>query len=226
MAEFDGIPKESFAFLSELQSNNSKDWFDQNRDRYDQYWKAPAFALIEALRPHLADLPLPLKAEARINGSLRRINRDVRFSKDKSPYSPQLHMAFWSGTHPGRSPGLHIVLHPATLGYGAGVYGVEPAALKTLRDRISDAGERADLIAALGQGQTVGCTLDAPDLVNLPKGYTDQTGDWTHLLRRKAFILRTQGDVPVPEWLSGPPAVDQIIGLARALNPFLAWLAR
>ena len=55
MAEFDGFPKESFAFLSELQSNNSKDWFDQNRDRYDQYWKAPAFALIEALRPHLAD---------------------------------------------------------------------------------------------------------------------------------------------------------------------------
>lgn len=102
----------TFRFLGDLARNNAKDWFEANRDRYEAHWKAPAIAFIREIAPRMAALDPPLKAEAKINGSLRRINRDVRFSKDKSPYSPSLHMVFWSGDHPNRSPGMHVVLTP------------------------------------------------------------------------------------------------------------------
>jgi len=221
---FPGFSPESFVFLSELEANNSKDWFDANRDRYEAHWKAPAVALTNALVDQMAALSPPLKAEARINGTLRRINRDVRFSRDKTPYNPRLHMIFWSGSHPNRSPAFHLVLSAQGIGYGAGVFGVEPAALAQYRARITDPAQRRALLAAIDQAAAVGCEFDKPDLVKLPRGFTADP-DWGHLLRRKAFVMRTLQDVAVPDWISNADAVPRIMVLATALSPLNAWLA-
>ncbi|MGR3344480.1 MAG: DUF2461 family protein, partial [Paracoccaceae bacterium] len=78
---FSGFARETFQFLSDLKQNNSKHWFEANRARYESAWKAPALDLIAALAARAAALDPPLKAEARLNGSLRRINRDGRFSR-------------------------------------------------------------------------------------------------------------------------------------------------
>ena len=220
---FSGFPAATFDFLSELAAHNSKDWFDANRDRYEAHWKGVGLDFIEAMAVALADIKPKLKAEARLNGSLRRINRDVRFSKDKSPYNARLHFIFWTGSHPNRSPGLHIVLHGDGIGYGAGVYGLEPAALKALRDRIVDPQDRAGLLQAIECAKSVQCDFDQPDLVNLPKGY-NADGDWEHLLRRKALVLRTMQDLPRSDWISTSRAVDEFRDIARALTPLLAWL--
>jgi len=221
---FTGFPRETFEFLRDLEHNNSKTWFDANRDRYEACWKAPAVDLTNALIEPMAALPLPLKAEARINGTLRRINRDVRFSKDKSPYNARLHLIFWSGSHPNRSAAFHLVLGAGGLGYGAGVFGVEPAALAAIRTRISDKSDRQSLFAAIDDDASVGCEFDKPDLVNLPKGYAAD-GDWEHLLRRKAFVMRTLQDLPPPDWIFTKGAVKQVMELASKLSPLNAWLA-
>ncbi|MCP4184933.1 MAG: DUF2461 domain-containing protein, partial [Hyphomicrobiales bacterium] len=76
----------------------------------------PALQFIAAMQPIVSEFDPPLKAEARLNGSLRRIHRDVRFSKDKTPYNPRLHIIFWAGCHPNRSPACHIVLSAKHLG--------------------------------------------------------------------------------------------------------------
>ncbi len=167
MAEttFNGFSDETFAFLRDLQANNTKEWFDANRDRYEAIWKGEAQDLIAALSGPMSRLDPPLKAVPRLNGSLRRINRDVRFSKDKSPYSPRLHLIFWTGEHPNKSPGMHLVLHPDGIGYGAGAWGYEPAALKRLRKRISDPKDRAVLLKAIAAAQAVGSEFGEPDLV-------------------------------------------------------------
>jgi uncharacterized protein (TIGR02453 family) len=224
-AVFNGFSDGTFAFLKDLKAHNDKAWFDANRDRYEAIWKGEAQDLIAALSGPMSELDPPLQAVPRLNGSLRRINRDVRFSKDKSPYSARLHLIFWTGEHPNRSPGMHLVLHPDGIGYGAGAWGYDPAALKRLRKRILDPKDRAALMAAIEQARAAGSEMGEPDLVNLPKGYEEAKGDWTHLLRRKAFVMRTLERVERPDWISSPDATARIMDLTRAHLPFIRWLA-
>ena len=224
-SEFSGFPAETFTFLSELKANNSRDWFEGNRDRYEQFWKKPALNLIDAVADQMKALDPSLKAQARINGSLRRINRDVRFSKDKSPYTPTMHLIFWSGSHPNRSAGVHFVLLPDGIGYGAGHYGLDPAGLKALRGRITDPKDRTDLIKAIASAKSIGCDFGEPDLVNLPKGF-EANGDWEHLLRRKAFVMRTLSDVPHTDWVKTPAIIGKVMELTHEMVPLVRWLAR
>ena len=171
----------------------------------------------------MAALNPPLKAEARLNGSLRRINRDVRFSRDKSPYHSMMHLIFWSGIHPNRSPGMHFVLDHDGFGYGAGVYGLETERLSAIRARIMDKGDRAKLQSANTRARGVSCDFDPPDLKRLPKGY-EADGDWEHLLRRKAFVMRAQISQPAPDWMFSEDCVDRIMDITRELMPLLRWL--
>lgn len=218
--EYAGLPRETFAFLRGLEAHNDKGWFDAHRGDYERFWLAPGLDLVAALSGEAAGMGL--LAVPKLGASLRRIHRDVRFSKDKSPYQPWLHLILSTGPAFNKVPGMHLVLTPRGLGYGAGQYGLEPAALEAMRGRICDAGERARLLAAIGAAEAVGSRLDPPELARVPKGY--QAAEWDHLLRRKSLILRSVEDIPPPEWLFTGEAVAGLAGIVRAHLPLLEWL--
>src|SRR5919112_754543 len=78
---------ELFGFLAELRAHNDRDWFAANKERYEGDVLEPALAFIEDFEPHLRAISPHLRADARrVGGSLFRIYRDTRFSKDKTPY--------------------------------------------------------------------------------------------------------------------------------------------
>ncbi len=218
-----GFSKETLAFLGDLEKNNAKDWFDANRHRYEASWKFAAFDFISDIAADMARLTPPLKAEARLNGSLRRINRDVRFSKDKSPYNARLHMIFWAGAHPNRSPGMHIVLQPDGVGYGAGLFGIDPKALSYIRNRILNNSDGDALLSAIESAASVGCTMGEPELARLPKGY-DATGARANLLRRKSFVARTYSDPAPKDVILGDDARKWVLQTTKALMPLIRWL--
>ena len=215
--------KATFQFLSDLEANNSKDWFDANRDRYETLWKEAALDFIATVSDRMAALQPSLQAVPKLNGSLRRINRDVRFSKDKSPYSGRLHMVFWAGDHPNRSPGMHIVLNPGGVGYGAGQWAFEPSALATIRRRI--AGKEGEaLIGAIDLAGKVGCRMGEPDLARLPKGF-DADGHRAELLRHKGFVVRTHDKDAPKSRMIGKGSADWALEVTEACLPFLRWLS-
>ena len=216
--------KHTFEFLADLEANTNKDWFDANRDRYEAHWKAPALDFIAAVSDRMAALDPALRAEPRLNGSLRRINRDVRFSKNKSPYNPRLHMVFWTGEHPNRSPGMHVVLSPDGVGYGGGQWGIEPKALQSLRQRIVDDEDGSDLMAALERATEVGCRMDAPDLARMPKGFAAE-GRRAELLRYKGFVARTHERLVPKSKIIGKRAEDWVMETTKALLPLIRWLS-
>ncbi len=110
---FTGFPKETFAFLSGLERNNTKAWFEGHRGDYEQFHLAPARAFVEAMAPGLKKISKTLNAEPKVNGSIFRINRDVRFSKDKRPYKTTLDLWFWEGEKRGwEAPGMFLRLTP------------------------------------------------------------------------------------------------------------------
>jgi uncharacterized protein (TIGR02453 family) len=86
---------ELFSFLAELRANNNRDWFAANKDRYEEDLLEPALAFIAAFAPRLEKISPHFRAEARPSGgSLFRIYRDTRFSKDKSPYKTNVGIHF------------------------------------------------------------------------------------------------------------------------------------
>ena len=82
---FSGFPTETIDFLADLRANNSKEWFDGNRKRYDEHYIGAAKEFVVAAGEALTELVPDIVAEPKVNGSIFKINRDVRFSKDKTP---------------------------------------------------------------------------------------------------------------------------------------------
>lgn len=221
--DYAGLPRTTPVFLQGLAANNTRTWFEAHRAEYDADWNGAGLALIAALSPLCASMQPPLLAIPKLNQSLRRIHRDTRFSKDKRPYQPWLHVILSAGPAFNRGPGVHIVLKPEGLGYGAGQYGLEPAALDRMRRRLCDGADRGRLLDALGTAAMVGSQLDVPDLARTPKGYSTDPA-WDHLLRRKNLIVRTQDDVPPPPWLFDASAPVHLADIIRAHLPVISWL--
>lgn len=218
-----GLPRETLAYLSDLAAHNDRDWFEAHRAGYEAHWLKAGLDLIAALGPSCAGMTPRLLAVPKLNQSLRRIHRDTRFSKDKTPYQPSLHLILSTGPAFNKVPGMHILLRPEGLSYGAGHYGLEPEALDRMRQRVCDQRDRGELLKALKEAASVHSTLDPPDLTRVPKGYAADP-DWDHLLRRKGMIVRTQTHLPPPDWLFTADAPEQLAALTRAHLPVLRWL--
>ena len=221
---YSGLRRETFDYLRELSANNDRDWFEANRAAYQRDWLEAGLDLIAALAPLCEQMEPRLLAVPKLNQSLRRINRDTRFSKDKTPYQPWLHLILSTGPAFNKVPGMHFVLTPEGLGYGAGHYGLEPDALDRMRQRICDPRAREQLLAALEAATGVGSEIDPPDLARVPRGY-EAAPEWDHLLRRKGMIVRLQSRLPAPDWLFTPDAPGRLAGITRAHLPLLDWLS-
>ena len=95
MTEFRSFGPELAAFLQDLRSNNERGWFTGNRDRYEETVREPARAFIRAMAPALAAISPHFRADDRkTGGSLMRIHRDTRFSRDKTPYKTNVGIQF------------------------------------------------------------------------------------------------------------------------------------
>lgn len=218
-----GLPRETIQFLADLEAENNRDWFEAHRAEYQAYWLNAGLDLVAALAGPVANLGLT--AVPKLNASLRRIHRDTRFSHDKRPYEPRLHLIFSTGTAFNKEPGAHVVIGSRGLGYGAGLYGLAPEDLERYRRAVCAPSSRSDLQVALAQAGSVGCTIDPPELTRLPKGFEAEPA-WEHLLRRKSVIVRTQAELALPDWLFTPQAVGEIAGKVASLVPLLHWLQR
>ena len=221
---YPGMPRETLTFLAGMENDNSRDWFKNNCPAYDRYWTAAGLDLIAALSAPCAALTPSLLAVPKLNASLRRIHRDVRFSKDKRPYDPRLHIILSTAPAFNKAPGVHLVISPNGLGFGAGFYGFEPASLDEFRHNVASPQGRAVFETLLAKAAAVGAVLQDPDLTRVPKGF-DAT-PWDHYLRRKSVIVRTRADQPHPDWLFTPAATDRLMTIVAALNPLCQWLTR
>lgn len=217
----EGFPERTCAFLADLARNNDRAWFAAQKARYQIEWLEPAVEFVTAISDHMAGLTPPHKAEARVNGSIRRLQRDTRFSKDKTPYDPKLHLVFWTGDHPNRSPAIHIVLHPDRLGLGAGHFAMSPPELDRYRDVVAnDAQARQALVGLLERLRSHECTLTDETLKRVPKGHGVSPEHET-LLKRKGLVARTHETMFAPEQICDTAQMQSFFEAAAALNQWL-----
>jgi uncharacterized protein (TIGR02453 family) len=125
-------------FLRELDLNNRRDWFKANKDRYEEHVKAPALKFISDVAPHLKKISPHFKADARpVGGSLFRIYRDVRFSKDKSPYKTYVGIRFPHVTAKDvHGPGFYLHIDTEGTWMACGIWRPDSGSLKKIRTAI------------------------------------------------------------------------------------------
>jgi len=218
---FAGFSEEVLNFLKDLKAHNDKAWFDANRQRFDELVIAPSLELVASLSGPLSRLTPALSAVPKVNGSIRRIHRDTRFSKDKTPYHTHVHLVFWAGDHPNRSPGVHVVLADDHFGFGAGHWAFDDTALQRYRAQVMSDGGTA-VAAAIEAVRPLGVALDQPALARVPAGFDAEApgADW---LRHKGLVVKA-GRRPYPPELFGPDAVDHIASLCAGLAPLNRYL--
>ena len=121
---FTGFTAESFLFFEELALNNQKAWFDANRARYDQHVVGAFRGLLEAVTPGLLKLNPHFEVGGKTNHSFSRINRDIRFSKDKSPYKSNYYLYAYDDRHDrGHGGRLYVGLSADCVTAGFSIYG-------------------------------------------------------------------------------------------------------
>jgi uncharacterized protein (TIGR02453 family) len=180
-------------FFDELKENQNRNWFHANKARYEREVKEPMQGLLLDLNVKFASAGIPLAADPK--RSISRINRDVRFSADKTPY--KTYVSATMSREPGEtSPGLvYLQFDPDKLFVGAGFYIFEPSALNAFRQAIAD---NADAWLALTSHLArSGHPLERADaLKRIPKGFESNAGSVIENdLKLKAFVCKLRLEI-------------------------------
>lgn len=213
-----GFSQESFEFLQNLAANNTSEWFQANRKAYETHLRKPFIALLEGLTLRLADAPVPLIGTAK---TMFRINRDVRFSKDKTPYNTQVSGVLTaSGAKSQNSGVVYLMIGQGGGMMAAGWHNLKAGDLAPFREAmVADAKSFSDMKEALKDN---GLALETSNsLARMPRGF-EYAEDHEHAEAIRLKSLLIQQDLKRADWTS-----DRIIGeaenFARAAMPLLTW---
>jgi len=186
---FDGFPKEMFRFLSDLAGNNNREWFSNNKDRYESFVVAPVTRFIEVVGEFLPTLSDAYVADTRRNGgSMFRIHRDTLFSRDKRPYKENVGCQFrHTAGKNAHAPGFYVHLAPAEVFFGGGIWKPDNHSLDKIRNHIAGKPEQwSSVINATALSNYFG-KLQGESLKRPPRGF-DSADPHIEDLKRKSHI--------------------------------------
>lgn len=181
------LTSDLFRFLEELKANNDRIWFKSNQARFEQTVREPLLAFIAAFEEPLANIsPSMLAIAKKSGGSMFRIHRDTRFSKDKSPYKTWAAVQFrHEAGRDAHAPCYYLHLAPGDVFVGAGIWHPDRAALDAIRVLIDE--KPAKWVKARDAVLLAGWDLEGEALKRIPRGYAAEH-PLADDLRRKDFI--------------------------------------
>ena len=183
-----------FEFFKDLRANNDRGWFAAHKARYTSLVEEPMLRFIADLGDRLPDISPRFVADARrAGGSMFRIHRDTRFSKDKTPYktAAAAHFRHGAASKGQSAPGFYLHLEPGESLGGGGIYHPDAVALKSIRDRIVD--EPAAWSRVLARK----ITIEGESLQRPPRGYDPDHRFVADLKRKDFYTLQRFSDKDV-----------------------------
>jgi uncharacterized protein (TIGR02453 family) len=221
--DFDGFPPELFEFLSALAANNNRSWFQANKSRYRDVVVEPMIQFITAMEPRLAAISEHFIADPRTNGgSMFRIYRDTRFSKDKRPYKENVGCQFrhriGKDVH---APGFYVHLQPGEIFFGGGIWKPDGSTLGRIRETIVDnpvAWKKATTARPFQQRFD---GLRGDSLQRASRGYSPEHPLITDL-KRKSFFAMQQTDQAMA---CSPQLITEVDKAFRAVSPLMEFIA-
>ena len=223
---FNGFPKDFFTFFNELEENNNRDWFTENKSRYEDNVAGPCLDFIESfaaplksISPHFNAIP------KKVGGSMFRIYRDTRFSKDKTPYKTNagLHFRHALGKN-AHAPGFYFHLSPDEVFVGAGLWGPDSKALGQIRNHIDTHQKKWLEIKVDEKFKTRfgGALHGAQSLKRPPKGFEADHPLIDDLKKKSFFVL-----APLkPKDIHDPSILEKVTDICRDAVPVTKFLCQ
>ena len=209
---------ELFLFLQLIKRNNRREWFEKNRSRHEEAVKQPCLRFIVDLGLQMPKVSTWIVVSPKPNGgSLMRIYRDIRFSKNKQPYKTNVGMSFW---HAGSNedihgPGFYLHLEPGQSFLAGGAWHPESRSLAKIRDAIA-------WKAPEWKKVTRGLELGGDKLTRPPRGYQPDH-PMIEEIKRKDFIASISFN---DRQVCSEQFLGDVVGAARKLAPMIGFLAR
>jgi uncharacterized protein (TIGR02453 family) len=212
-----------FEFLRDLSRHNDRAWFTANKPRYERDVRDPLLRFIADFAPHLRRVSPHFMADPRpVGGSMFRIYRDSRFSRDKRPYktaaSAQFRHTMGKDVH---APGFYLHLEPGNVFAGVGMWRPEAEPLRLVREAIVD-DPAAWKKAVDGKRFRELYDLEGERLKRPPRGFPPDH-PLVEDLKRKDFVAMTPFEVAE---VFEPDFLDHYVSTVRASAPFMAFLTR
>lgn len=198
---FAGFPREAITFFAQLAKHNEREWFQAHREVYERACREPMERLVAEL--------------GGLGGAFRimRINRDLRFSRDKSPYHR------WIAAHVN---GMYLQLSTDGLYVGTGIYRPDPKLLARLRAAIADDASGRELAKLVASLRRRGYEIETHETLSRPPRGFPADHPRIELLRMKDLVAG-RSFAPEP-WLSTPRALTKIRKTIRDIEPFREWI--
>jgi uncharacterized protein (TIGR02453 family) len=222
---FSGFTKETVRFFTALRRNNNREWFERNRETYDNQVMAPAKLFVTAMGEKLRRIAPHIVAVPKVNKSIFRINRDTRFSTDPSPYKTNLGILFWDGARPRMgSSGFYFHLEPPDLWLGVGMYMIPDPLIGRFRRAVVDAKRGAE-IKKIGAAISAmpGFSLGGEHYKRVPAGFNPAHPN-AALLKHKG--LYAGFETRIPEEFYSVRLVEYCFERYEPLFPLHRWLMK
>jgi len=218
MVAFQGFGQKAIPFLKALDFHQSREWFLENKDLFERDLRVPLGDLVETLTERFSATGLGLKGDRK--KSLFRINRDVRFSKDKRPYNRHL-SAILSPDGTKMEQGVFFVHIGLERCFAAVAWWQpEPALMLAMRQAIaSRPAEFRGMVAALKRS---GLELGSEgSMKRMPRGFEQvQDADLAAAIRNRHFVVRHPID---PVSIHDAALVDELVDFTQRVRPLLDW---
>ncbi len=220
---FKGFTNDFWKFFNELKENNNREWFAENKERYKSDVVNPIMDFIVDMGDRLKEISPHYTAIPKSNGgSMFRIYRDVRFSKDKRPYKENAGIQFrhklGKNAH---APGFYVHLEHGNLFYGGGIWMPESDTLAKIRDRIVAYPKKwQSVIEDENFGKYFG-TVGGKGLKRPPRGY-DADHKYIDDLKRKSFFA--MHNATDKKLVTKPEFLDEVVKTFDAASPLMAFI--
>jgi len=219
---FHGFSREALIFLDEIRANNTKAWFEAHRDRYESLILEPSRAFVTEMGAHLQALVPTINAVPKVNGSLFRIYRDIRFRKDKRPIKHRIGIIFWQGG--GRrmqSSACYLHFDPEGIFFAAGIRGFSDETRMRYRDYLLQTHHREALAEIMASMQWQGLGLPDPHYKRLPQGFDERMPHAGLSLYNSMFVYRQMAH---PEAFFSADLCDFAYAIYEQMLPMQQWV--
>jgi uncharacterized protein (TIGR02453 family) len=184
------FPRCTIDYLTKLSRNNNREWFEKHRKEFELNFLEPAQKFVLEMGSKLQDIAPQINAIPKIDKSIFRIHRDVRFSKNKSPYKTNLGIYFWEGNRAKmESSGFYFHIEPKLFFIGVGMYMLSKEDLKKFRDAVVDPIQGEELhtiVTKLTKNKKY--ILGGEFYKKIPKGYSDNLPQSKYLLHSGLYL--------------------------------------
>lgn len=218
-----GFNAETLAFLEELARNNNREWFKANKTRYEELVLDVALRFIQSMQDPLAEIAPNFVAQAtRMGGSLMRVYRDTRFSKDKTPYKTNIGIQFrHERAKDVHSPGYYVHVARDDVFIGVGMWRPDSDSLRKIRERIAAKPEEWKRTTG-DAGFRRRFSLGGEVLQRPPRGF-DKDHECIEDIKRKSFIAVQNLEV---EDCLGAGFQRKVEAAFKAGSPYMQFLCK